>query len=219
MVAFFAPPPFIGKSALPPLTFVADLYSSIGGTSYSFNGINIGVASANRRLIIAVHNRYTSSSSNITGVTVNGISATLIVASDPSLARNTNFYIVNVPSGTIANVTITQQFSSDMALAMWVAHDITGNTAFATGTVNNAATLTLSLNIPENGYVFAYSWNNLGTGPTWTGVTTDVGTTNLSDNRRHSAASTIRLPAQTGRTISAVWGSNNGNARLIAFSI
>lgn len=216
MVAFFSPPPFMKTAA--PFQFLGDAYNAASATTQTFANFNFGPASSTRRIIIGVHNSYNGGASDFTSVTVGGVTATLVIKTNVSIWLPLALYIVDLPSASSGNVVVVQNVATDCAIAAWAVHDLLSSSPFSTGTSTNAATMSVSLNVPANGYVFAFSYNTLGS-PAWAGADTAIGGSNLNTGYRHSAASAMKLAAQSGRTVSCAWGSNNNNSRLAAFSI
>lgn len=102
--------------APPVATDIAGAVSGVAGPTITFSNLNIGAASAKRRLFVFVGCRIQGTvAPTITGVTVGGVSATRIVVftstGGTSFAK-TGVFTVDLPTGTTANVVISTGSSS-----------------------------------------------------------------------------------------------------------
>ena len=174
----------IGAAGAPPAgvvgTFRTFVSSETDSATYSFAGIDIGAASADRMLWIVPVSQ-SAASQTLTTVTANGITATMVV-DNGSASRQIYAYEVAVPSGT--TVTIDLTYNAAMARAGVMVWTITNTTQTTysqrSGTNVTTATgnslQTPAITVPTNGFaVSAVIINSTSSPVTWT-QTTGTGT-------------------------------------------
>lgn len=157
-----------GKSfpQIPTILDTAGVVSTVAGPSVTFSGMSIGTASSNRRIFVFVGTRIEGTvAPTITGVTVGGLSATLITSY--SLTGRTSgprmgVYVVDVPTGTTANVVISTSSSNSVQTYFFVSlfggsTDDSYTSTFTAGqTDSDSASLSfLTGNPPGNAVVIA----------------------------------------------------------------
>lgn len=93
-------------SALPAnLTYHTNAVDAVDRTVYTYAAVAIGTAAADRQVIIGVSD---FNGSTVTGVTVGGISASILAASYYSAGSQlVTMWIANVPTDTTADVVVT----------------------------------------------------------------------------------------------------------------
>ena len=92
----------------PPTVSYNNNYSFIwnGGTSQSYSGISTGTASSDRFVVVGVYLGVGATASSIVGISIAGITATIIESTYVS-GRNIAAAYALVPTGTSATVTVT----------------------------------------------------------------------------------------------------------------
>ncbi len=117
---------------LPTRSFQATTFNGTAQTTYTFASQNIGSASANRYVIVAVA-LYYGPARTISSVTVGGVAATVIpngVTVSNTFTYRMAFYIAAVPTGTTASVVVTASGACDAcAISVWSAYDLNSATA------------------------------------------------------------------------------------------
>lgn len=163
-----------------PLAFQAavTLTGSGGGiaSGRTYNLVPIGVAAANRQIIIADDFR---SNGNCVpaGITINGISATRVAILNNTVMFTTivSYWIAPVPTGTTATITTTYCASVDSAeaLGVYAAYGLT--TGFVSANSSTAANNpVMQVLVPTNSIILATAWALPATGAmTWYGVNSD----------------------------------------------
>lgn len=188
------------------ITFLQDAHDAADLTTYTFASQNLGTASSDRYILVAVNSRALGATAfNASTVTVQGISATQIVNASSTSTNSTMAAIwrAAVPTGTTGDVVVTLNKS---ALRCSVAlYSATGIDAAAndtdTSTANPGA---VSIDIPADG--FAVACNAAGTTTTfatWTNLTEDY--EQLTEGYKSTSASDGFASTQTGLAVSCEW--------------
>lgn len=166
-------------------------------TSHTITSVPIGTAASDR--VVAVYLATgVDTTTNITGVTINGVTATKAVDYGTSASRVAAIWYANVTSGTDVNVVVTLGASSKYngvvaSVSMYGLFNTAPNT---TGfSFNNATSVTPSRSVdvgfPEGGIVFAgYSagGENSGTTHSWTNMTEQFDAQSSSGAEGYTAA-------------------------------
>ena len=183
-----------------------------GDASQPFAGTAIGTAAANRHVVLVIG---TGGNITISSATVGGVSAAEIVKAEGGDNMRTHIYIAAVPTGTTADVVVTQSGTSNGGVGVWAMY---GASATAHDTLTSTSTsnpVTGTIDIAENGAAIGGIYANRYLLPTyvWTGLTEKY------DQQSHvavyalSGASDAFSSEETGRTISiACLTSNTGMA-------
>lgn len=112
-------------------------------TTYTFSSCDLGVVSADRRVIVGAH-MYGSAGRSLSSATINGVSATELT-SDTSNQANSVLLIAAVPTGATGDIVLTWSGScAGSAVSVWYATGLTSDTPVATAT-------NLSLSAPTSG--------------------------------------------------------------------
>lgn len=178
-------------------------------SSFTFNSVPVSTESAKRYVVVGA----LTQGSIQTGCKINGAAATSVSSFGP------NFYILSVPTGTTATITITMSASvaSIITIAVWALYDITSATPYASSTsVANPAVL--DLNIPNRGVVIAESFSGVnGASFTWTGPLVDFSQTSSINNLTRSGAHQAVTAAGTPMTVRCAY-SAAASPRAVALS-
>ena len=185
-----------------PLTYGSYLWSgSVNAASYTFTGMTVGAADADRWVIAAVEINHAFSTA-VTDVTIGGVTATLLYQA-PTLSGpgiTLSWWKALVPTGTTADVFV--QCNStwyDGAVATY--HSIGEPLVFDTAHDNTytGTTFSVTVDVAEGGAVLALVRNDgAGTLTSWSGVAADL----TDETYRVYVASQDELTADTGRTVS-----------------
>lgn len=166
-----------GSAATATLAYKGQTEQGASSSPYTFAACDIGSADATRVVIVAVY-YWAGGSINITGVTVGGISATLRQAGGANFTCA--LYSAAVPTGATASVVVTTNVSAaGIGIGWWTSvnqSDAAPTDVQVVDDTTNDNPLTLSINVPANGFVVAAStFERLGGGVTvtWggTGIT------------------------------------------------
>lgn len=185
-----------------PLAYGSYLWSNyVGAASYTFTGLTVGAADADRWVIAAVELNHAFSTA-VTGVTIGGVAATQLYQA-PTLTGpgiTLSWWKALVPTGTTADVFV--QCNStwyDGAVATY--HCIGEPLVFDTAHDNTytGTTFSVTVDVAEGGAVLALVRNDgAGTLTGWSGVAADQ----TDETYRVYVASQDELTAETGRTVS-----------------
>jgi hypothetical protein len=198
------------------LTF--DGQDTAAATVHTYSGTTFGAADGTRRIVLLVH---WSAAVNISSVTIGGVTATAHTTRASGTANDSvQIFSALVPTGTSGNIVIT--FASGVSrsgFGSWRQINESSATPFATGTDNTvtAAVLSLTINIPTDGSLYAGATVDSSLTPptqTWVGATEryDNLLSPLSGLGK-SGASETGLGVQTGRTVSTtITGTSPGGA-------
>lgn len=147
-------------------------------TTYTFTACDIGVASADRRVIVGAH-MYGSTGRNLSSATINGVSATELTT-DTSLTGNCVLIIAAVPTGTTGDIVLTWSGScAGSAVTVWYATGLTSDTPVAAASnVSISAPTSGSLSTVDGGFLVAAATVRYTDGVTrthsWTNATEQV---------------------------------------------
>jgi hypothetical protein len=178
-----------------------DLSSSLSSPN-TFKDVSIGVADTNRYVVIAGHLFANAKPCDLTGITIGGVSATLVTKATyiPSGTNNTvisSLWIASVPTGTTADVVYSVSGNVE-SRGIGVYRLITSNpTAFDTDTSQGTLTTRAgSLSTTLNGVAIGANQSFNGANPTWTNATKQYG----RDIRSNEWASGAMITSTSGST-------------------
>lgn len=197
-----------------PVTFASFEALGIGGggsnqnSFTSFTPQDIGVADPDRWVIAGLYLNY-NTARTLGSVTIGGVSATLMYAT-PDLGASdgsrVEYWKANVPTGTTATVvvTATSGLMYDGTSGLWVAY---AEPIFSAGAFDNTysgTTLSVTIDVPDDGAVIAMAANPGVNGRTVTAIS-GVALDFTSSTYSTAGASEDLLAAETGRTVSVTW--------------
>lgn len=148
-------------------------------TTYTFNNVGIGTASASRHVIVGVH-LSAAATSDISSITVGGVSATKLAEANASTEKDTALWIAAVPTGTTATVVVNSATSGHRCIVATWASYASASSATATDSDSGSGVRTNSLNVPAGGWcvsLFSAYYHPF----TFTGVTEDAETTDFEN--------------------------------------
>lgn len=164
------------------LLFSASFKDSKSGAQ-SWAGVSLGVASAERIIVVATGDQ---AGSPISSVTVAGISATRRVNNG-----HAQIWTASVPLGTTGTVVVASSSASLNGVGVYSLYGLNSEVPAHTAT----GTTSVSLDVNDGGFAIASFSTNLTSTPVWTGLTRDYfgspGASTLS------SASGFITPAQT----------------------
>ncbi len=186
------------------LTYLQEANDSSNLTTYTFAAQNLGSASADRYIRVAIKARSSDGAARtLNSVTINGVSATINVQAHTS-GDSTAIAGASVPTGATGDIVIV--WSSTMGDCNVGAWSSTGDvSANATDSGSSTASpQTYAIDVVAGGYVIAVGSTSSGGTCTWTNVTEnwdelDGGTNNWS------GASDTFATTQTNTSITATW--------------
>lgn len=169
------------------------------GAPSVFAGVSIGTAAADRLIFVATYR------STATGVTVGGVSATLVASSS-----DLRLWSAPVPTGTTATISVTETGFGEEMIEVWAAYNYNSSTPFATATYSagaNAFTHSCNVNTPANGFVVGVASSSTvgATSATWAGITLDNTNFMAAKDSCQSAASVETISASTPLSITTTW--------------
>lgn len=156
------------------ISYITSASNESNLTTFTFSSVSFGAATDRSLVIIGVSGRQ-GNNRQVSAVTIDGISATLITRCDADNAC-TGIYAASVTS-TSGDVVVT--FSGGMdaaAIGVWAAYNLKSTTAFAAFSdraTTGATSLPGDVNTPATGIVVSVGSINASTlrTVTWTGVT------------------------------------------------
>lgn len=184
--------------------------STVDGTSYTFNTVDIGTAATGRRVLVAMTGSDNGTSTDITGVTIGGVAASLVCKSASNVSPNQSaFAVLQVDSGTTANIVVTLDAdgSNNMSIQVYALYGLSSDTPADTY-IENGTTATVtggSINCPAGGAIFGVvGWRDPGvaTTTTWT-LTTEVSDAYHDAVISYSHAYQSYVAAQTNISVTA----------------
>lgn len=104
MVAFFYPPPFLGRRLKLVRTASFTAWTpTTSGTTKTAASVDIGAVASDRFVVVVIGRHGTDGAANLTGITVGGVSASLVYNTGAAF----NVWGALVPSGATADISIT----------------------------------------------------------------------------------------------------------------
>jgi hypothetical protein len=172
------------------LTFAASpAINATPGTSFSFSGVSIGTASADRVVVVAISLRSGGVTAGAVSCTIGGSTATVLLAGRDAGVNTTDIALValNVPAGATANIAVNTTVSAlRCQIAVWA---LTGTNGLVTPAssalvVANANPMSASIPTKAGGAVLGYAIDGSvgNTTYTWAGATRDFQLTEANGN-------------------------------------
>jgi hypothetical protein len=180
----------------------------------------IGTADSNRYVLVPMSWQGVTTAIIIQTLLVAGITATQLASGGFSGGnRNTGIYIVQIPTGTTANVTAT--FNSPPGSCNIATFSVSGliSTAANGTAASTAAAPTGSLSCAEFGAMIGCAYGGAGAPPTatWAGITEDYDVNN--GNQGFTVAHTNFSTAQSGLALTCTFSTTAGSSGcFVAFS-
>jgi hypothetical protein len=202
-------------------SFVDSKTDSSNTSPITYAAMNFGAADSNR-VLAAVISARENAPTTINGVTIGGVTASLVNAGGTTNCSQTTpnanviaIYQASVPAGTSGDVVVT--YGANGGRSFVGLYRIVTATPAATnsGCASNTASIanTVATTVPSGGGGFTGFWEGGGIGAiTWTNATQDVQGNDPSTNSRYSSA-TI-----TGTGSVSVQTSGTGNGSLISWA-
>lgn len=216
-----------GSGGLAPLSvaFVTSTTFTTGGSTHSggnYNAVSIGAEAADRKIIMVIGwGSVSDQTVTIASTTIGGVTVTGVVNTDTATgAGGLQFVIVNIPTGTTANISIV--FSGTVArsgIAIFRVTGLNSSTAHATGvdTAASSGVVTTTLNVPANGFCIGGAITIDTASFTWTAGLTETSDVDIGGaNTGFSTALQTFVTAQTPLTVTATAGSGSRSALAAA---
>ena len=197
---------------LPSCTYQTTAVQNATAASFTFSAVAIGAAGSRRYVVVAV----LQAGATVTGVTIGGVTASNATGS----AFDPTFYIALVPTGTTANIVVTQSASvaTTMTISVWTVSDIRSATPVAAST-STASPAVLDLTVAARGVVVALAYPGAASVTfTWTGATSDFTQTSTSSNMPRNGAHAVAVGAGAPRTLRCSY-STASSPRAAAISL
>lgn len=186
------------------------------GTTYTFSAQNLGVAAADRRIIVAGTVRVTSVRT-VDSVTIGGVAASVVVTQIDSTPRSRVFIaIADVPTGTSGDIVVTLSGAgTEMRLHAWRATGLSSNTPTATQSATNVNDPSANINVAADGICVAAAMNTNATTCSISGVTQD--NDGMVNGQHCSVAGSLNpASAQTPLAVAATFGGADTRGTLCA---
>ena len=202
------------RSAL-AVSNTADAGDATNTTAYTFSSQSLGAADAERDIYVFT-GAQPGSAGAVSTLTVNGVSASLVAASNNS-STYFEWWVARVPTGTTGDVVVT--WSASKGNCSISVYRVVGGT-FATSTAQGGTDPTTSLDIQGygGGVVIAGAFAGEGSSThTWTGPTEDVDAVNAETTSIGTSSKTV---SSTGtETVTCNWTAPGGGYGAIAISL
>lgn len=205
------------------LAFIGSNSSVTAGASFTFTSQAIGVASANRIVVLAITHGVTGGL-NIPTVTIGGISAALATGSNVNSGGGmyTELWYAAVPTGTTANIVITLSGSEGrLAIGVYTITSATSAFSAANGSGSaSASTLSTTVTVPSGGYAIAVLGVHLSSAA---GTVTNGGNLPIDSNGIAFGNSIIGLGSSSAASGSTAFtfnwtGASDGSMSVATFT-
>ena len=172
---------FYAPTVSPPptvKTYITGASSSGYTTSYTFSSTSIGTASSDRLVVVVVEGRQAVVDRTVSSVTIGGVSATIVSATNVSGRYPGCIAYLTVTSGTTADIVVTFSGStgSGCAIQVYTLTSLSSTTPVdsdQSGTVASPASVTLTTS-SQGALIAGVGGNGGATGSiSWTGPTED----------------------------------------------
>jgi len=175
-----------GKAAASLPHSYRNFYSDPANAStYTFTSADLGTAAANRHIIVGI-NGVGGSASQVSSVTIGGVSAARVIAGTLQYNSPIEIWIAAVPTGATGDIVVNFNGSESAAsVSVWAAYLASAtpvDIGDGTGTFND------TLNSTAGGFAVAITMLNPTAGSTWTNVTENYDTV-VDGNSQMSGAS------------------------------
>ena len=194
----FAGPYFaFWKDSTPPAAVLTDSATNASGlTNYSFTSTNLGTASPDRKIVVAVGVRHTTART-INTVTIAGVTATTLVELTGSGQQSCGLYIAAVPTGATGTIDVALSGAASRAgIGVWAVTGLDSTTPTFTGSTTNTTTTSTTIDVDEGGIIIAANYGVGSSSGTWTNLTEDYDLA-LTGPNSFSGASSSFATAQT----------------------
>lgn len=188
-------------------------------STFTFSNKSIGAAAGGRHVLVAISGRSGSTSTDITSVTIGGVTATSVIrifnAGSGSGENVTAIYMAPLLTGTTASIVVTFNVAFARAsVSVYRVVGLTSATATATGS-STASNPTASLNISAGGFAVGSCYSQSTSSFTWTNLTESVdSTTNFTNT--YTAAAANFAAAQTSLALTCTPASGTAPVGVFA---
>jgi hypothetical protein len=197
-------------SAVPlEASFTASAVSATDTSSpLTFSGVALGVAAADRRIIVVASVSTSTSSSSISGVTVGGQTGVQLVAGDNN-NRFCSIFTALVPTGTTGDIVVSISAQTGETWGIGVFR-LTGAAEAATDTAVSAADPSvLTIDCPAGGVIIGGAFSAGVSAWTWAEIT-EAYDENAEGTIYHSGAFDKFAVAQTNLAVTATADTPDG---------
>lgn len=196
------------------VSYITSGTDTTDATTYTFAGKSIGTASADRVVAVFIHGRG-GTARTVSTVTIAGVSATIVTATNVSSQQPAAWAYALVPSGTTGDVVVT--FSGSLSRAGIELYTITGGPITVVDSDTTATSSALTVDVATGGVTLMGASRGAGTGTvTWTGVTGDHSVT-IESGSIMASGKTTNAAAGT-LSVRANWGDDtNVRAGVVTF--
>jgi hypothetical protein len=190
------------------ITYQTEIASATNAASYSFISQSIGIASSDRRVLVALASAGGGLLSG-TSLTIGGVSASLAFRATNSSNSFIEFWIASVPTGTTADIVASLSGTANRAaIAIWSTTGIQSATPIDTGS-STSNPLTDTVAASTGGIVAAAAYTQAATSATWVGVTEKFDSTTNLEGDTFSGASDAFALADASLSVTATWGTSS----------
>jgi hypothetical protein len=197
------------------IEYITTANSTANLTTYTFSNVSLGTVTSNRLVVIGVYGHNTTNRT-ISGVTVGGVSATLVGKYDGFSSNNGIYQIANA-SDSIADIVVT--FSGGelrAAINVWALYNLSSTTSedYDFGFTSSSNSISRTLTGTSGGLLVAQGSINttLGTA-SWTGATENNEVT-LEAAVEYSAATNSN--SSSSQTITIDWANTTSKSLVAA---
>ena len=196
--------------------------SGTDASSYTFTSVAAG-GSGNAYVIVGIEHRPAGGVKTVSTVTWNGHSLTRVGTERTSDSDGNGSFCccsiwitsTPVPVGTSGDLVVTLSGTTlrcfhELAVATGI--DPAGFATAENGTGANPTSTTV--NVPQDGILYAVAGNNSDVSATWSGATESADAPVGAESNRASTAFISGTAAETGRTISVTWAATGGDQAL-----
>ncbi|RWE30749.1 hypothetical protein [Mesorhizobium sp.] len=186
---------------------LADHGETVNDDTPNYTGLNFGVAASDRvMLAVEAYSSTSSGSSDFTGSTIGGVTATELTEAAASGSVNLALYAASVPTGTSGNIDITISSAlatTDTAVSLLRMKGFSATPYAVNQGLTGGTSISRTIDCPAGGVVVAGVYTDGVTGIDWTNVDELDDFLYNSGQRGVSSAARVYASAQTGLSITA----------------
>jgi hypothetical protein len=205
------------------VVFLASIVDGTDATTYSagvWNGVSLGVAAANRMIVIAPMARNSGAAGVVASASVAGTALAVVIASTGATATNkAEIWNANIAAGTTGDISITWSLGQQRCgCGVWAVYGAGSATASDTDKTDSASAGSVTLTVPAKGVAIGVSMcTSAASSCTWVGLTENYDAIVEAGAVYHSGAS-LNSNAGGNIAISSTWAGTVGTFGGHAFA-
>lgn len=206
-----------GEESVVTLVHTENVEDITNLTTFTFSSADLSIAGADRKIVVGISaNGTTGSARSVSSMTINGVSASLVVAHQNTTESQyvSEMWAADVPTGATGDIVITWNAAMlRCGIGVYAIYGA-GSSAYDTGS-SSANPMTDTLNIPAKGVAIGEAseanWATFG----WTNLTEDFDVI-IESSASHTGASAAFATLQSALSITCTQSVDSRPSLVIA---